>query len=256
MTKHVGNILEIRRLSLSIGPEPVLADLSFKVSEPGLIGLFGASGSGKSSLCRAATRLLEDDRWQLSGDILLYGQSVFAMQETELRRKILYVRQRSVALPGTVLRNLELPQKCVLRERSGNKRRDEARRACRLAGLPCERDFLMQPAETLSGGELQRLAIARALVLKPAVLVFDEPTSALDPVLSVQTAKTLRRIAETKPVIVVTHDMRIGPLCTSVLYLHNAERSVPRLYQGHYEDVFECRTGPGFAFAHPWPTAA
>lgn len=248
--------LEFRNYCLSNGGVQVLKDVSFRISGPGLIGLLGASGSGKSSLCRAAVRILEEEGWQHGGDILFNGRSVNDVPETDLRRRMLYVPQTAVALHGTVLRNLELPQICVLGERSRDKRLQVARKMCRKARLPDDRSFLDRPASSLSGGQLQRLAIARALVMEPGILLFDEPTSALDPPRTNEICEMLLEIAATKPVVVVTHDMRIAPRCRSVVYLKADGAAPPEVIEGTYDDVFGKKEAPGYDFANPPHRAA
>jgi len=254
--KQSPETLEFRNYSLTGGGMPILKDVSFRISGPGLVGLLGASGSGKSSLCRAAIHFLEEQSWRHSGDILFNGRRIDDLPETELRRQVLYVPQKAVALHGTVLRNLELPQLCVLGEKRRDRRLQVAREMCRKARLPDDRAFLGRPASTLSGGQLQRLAIARALVLEPRVLLFDEPTSALDPPRTSEICEMLLEIAASKPVVVVTHDMRIAPRCKSVVYLKETGAAVPEVIEGTYEDVFGNRDAPGYAFAHPLSRAA
>ncbi|MEO9528164.1 ATP-binding cassette domain-containing protein [Roseibium sp.] len=246
-----GPTLKFRNVSLACGTGTIVENLSFRISGAGLTGLFGGSGSGKSSLCRAATGLLDKDVRQRSGEILFNGRPVGDMEETDLRRKVLYLPQKPVAFHGSVLRNLALPQICIQGERRKSRHLDAARAACLQAGLPCDGVFLGRSAETLSVGQLQRLAIARALVLEPQILLFDEPTSALDPLLTAEVGKTLTRIAGSKPVVVVTHDMRIAPSCKSVLFLEKTDAAAPVLHQGTFEEIFGTETSPGYAFAHP-----
>lgn len=242
--------LAFRRFSLASERGLVIENASFEVSDNGLHGLFGASGCGKSSLCKAATRLLEEDTWTQTGEILFNGQPIEHFEDTALRRNVLYLWQNSVAFPGTVLNNLELPQRCVLRTLTQPERLDRAKASCVLAGLPASCQFLSQDATTLSGGQLQRLAIARALVLCPKILILDEPTSALDPLLAAQIARTIAKIAESKPVLLVTHDMRMAPLCRSIVYLHKQGGAAPTPYQGSYNEVFGMKGAPGHGFAH------
>ena len=165
-------MLSIRNLALSRAGKRVLRDINLELAGGELLVVIGPSGSGKSSLLRCINRLNEID----SGVILLEGRSIHELPVSALRRKVGMIFQKTAAFEGTVADNIaygaQLQGTALSRSRIADLMRqaslDEA-----LAG---------EPAQSLSGGQEQRLAIARALALDPTLLLLDEPTSALDPI--------------------------------------------------------------------------
>lgn len=150
-------------------PSVILRDASFKLADGEILGLAGASGSGKSTLLRTLARLSEPQ----SGRVLLKGRDWNEFTPTQYRRQVCLLPQVPIALPGTVRDNLNFVfhlhrdlQPTDLRNLLGD--------------VNLSQEVLNQPAESLSVGEKQRLALARALALRPWVLLLDEPTSALD----------------------------------------------------------------------------
>ena len=156
------------RAHTPLRPE-ILHDASFELADGEILGLVGASGSGKSTLLKAVARLIEPD----GGRVLLNGQDWNAFTPGRYRRTVCLLPQVPVALPGTVEDNLnfvfglhrDLPPTDV---------------RLLLEDVNLSPGTLSQVAESMSVGEKQRLALARALALKPRVLLLDEPTSALD----------------------------------------------------------------------------
>ncbi|WP_219824744.1 MULTISPECIES: ABC transporter ATP-binding protein [Pseudomonas] len=156
-------------------------DLSLLAGER--TALIGASGSGKSVLLRALALLDAPS----SGEVLWLGEPVTAPLIPQFRSRACYLPQRAALVEGSVMENLRLP--FTLRHNRDN--RFDAATAARLlelAGKP--RSFLDKAGSDLSGGEAQLVALVRALLLAPQVLLLDEPTSALDPQ-SVATVETL-----------------------------------------------------------------
>jgi putative ABC transport system ATP-binding protein len=156
--------------------------------------IVGPSGSGKSSLLRLCNRLEVADR----GVVRFRGEDVAGMDPLALRRRVGMVFQTPTPFAGTVLDNL-----CVARPGLAL---DEARRA--LERVELDASFLARPATELSGGEAQRVCLARTLVTGPEVLLMDEPTSSVDP----QATLALEHLARTLvrsgvDCIWVTHDL-------------------------------------------------
>jgi putative ABC transport system ATP-binding protein len=156
--------------------------------------IVGPSGSGKSSLLRLCNRLEVADR----GVVRFSGEDVAAMDPLTLRRRVGMVFQTPTPFAGTVLDNL-----CVARP---DLSLDEARAVIERVELAAS--FLSRPATELSGGEAQRVCLARTLVTGPEVLLMDEPTSSVDP----QATQALEHLARTLvqsgvDCIWVTHDL-------------------------------------------------
>ncbi|WP_083914093.1 ABC transporter ATP-binding protein [Ilumatobacter nonamiensis] len=177
------------------GPEddPILKGISLSVPCEGILAIAGPSGAGKSTLLRLLNRL--DD--PLSGTITLDGRSVTEWEPGDLRRRVAMIFQTAPIFPGTVFDNL-----CVARP---DLTRDRAEQAVDHVGMPGE--LLDRSADKLSGGEAQRMTIARALLTEPAVLLADEPTASLDTA-SRQTIEDLaRELADGGvPLVWITHD--------------------------------------------------
>jgi putative ABC transport system ATP-binding protein len=146
---------------------PLILDLDLIVQQGELVTIMGASGSGKTTLLRLINRLSETD----SGNIFLNGKDIREYPPMELRRKVGLVFQFPVIFQGSVRENLAFGAKLW-----GNKVDIEV--LARDTGIP--EKFLDADAEQLSGGEKQRVCIARAIANRPEVLLLDEPTSSLD----------------------------------------------------------------------------
>jgi putative ABC transport system ATP-binding protein len=149
------------------GGRCVFGPLDLVIPADGPVVIVGASGSGKSSLLRLLNRLDAPS----AGIVQLDGEDLAAMEATVLRRRVAMVFQKPVALPGTVADNLRVAEPSLTDEQVV-----DALGRVGLDGALAERD-----ARELSGGEAQRMGLARSLATEPEVVLFDEPTSALDP---------------------------------------------------------------------------
>ena len=178
--------LAIHNLTLSRGGAKVLRDISIDVPAGELLVVIGPSGSGKSSLLRCINRLNDID----SGTITLDGHSVFDLPVTELRRKVGMMFQKTAPFEGSVADNIAFG--ALLQGQSLS--RDEILGLMQQVSLEVE--LADKPASDLSGGQEQRLAIARALALNPSLLLLDEPTSSLDPIATNHVEDSLMRLRE------------------------------------------------------------
>lgn len=192
-------LLEARRLRKVYEGRVLLDGVDLQLEGGRITTLGGPSGGGKTTLLRILGQLSEPDE----GQVLLDGVDVLALPPRSLRRRIALVAQAPAMFPGTVLDNVrtgpalageELPE-------------PTARELVIRAGL--EPQFLTQDARALSGGEKLRVAVARALALKPQVWLLDEPTAALDPARVETLLRLLRELATAGAgMLVVTHDAR------------------------------------------------
>ncbi|MGA8030794.1 MAG: ABC transporter ATP-binding protein, partial [Casimicrobiaceae bacterium] len=192
-------IFEVERLSLAYPARrgqlaaSILNNVSFSVERGQALTLVGASGSGKSSLLRCLNRLVEPS----AGTVRFEGRDVRALDPRRLRRDAAMVTQSPVLFEGTVRDNL------LLRPAGVGGDYSDARLARTLGEVGLDEQLLGRDASTLSGGEMQRVTIARALLGDPRVLLLDEPTSALDPPNAALVVETVSRLRDTRGLTIV-----------------------------------------------------
>jgi UDP-glucose/iron transport system ATP-binding protein len=193
-------IFRVEHLSLAFRGQaghaeaPILHDVSFSLERGRALTLVGPSGSGKSTLLRCLNRLVEPT----SGTVSFDGRDIRSFDPRELRRRVALVMQSPVLFEGTVAGNL-----CVRpADAPGNFSEPRLRRALAEVGL--EGDLLDRDSATLSGGEKQRVTIARALLRDPQALLLDEPTSALDPPNALLVVETISRLRTARGLSIVT----------------------------------------------------
>ncbi len=183
-------------IGVDAGPvdgDPILRSIDLVVPANGVTVLAGPSGAGKSTLLRLLNRL--DD--PVAGEVRWRGRSLIDWPPTELRRQVAMVFQRPPLFPGTVLENLQVALADI----------DDLRAAHVLEHVGLSADLLDHEAATLSGGEAQRMCVARALLTDPAVLLADEPTAALDRAARVTVEDLGRMLADSGVAVIwVSHD--------------------------------------------------
>lgn len=197
-------------LAKSYGSHTVFSGVSLDVADGSVTAIIGPSGAGKSTLLRAINFIEPADRGRVSvGDMTLDCSQIVTHRElVALRRKIGLVFQSFNLFPHmTVLRNVSLAQERTL-GRTRKEADERSRQLLERVGLADKVDSY--PARC-SGGQQQRIAIARALALDPQVMLFDEPTSALDPELGLEVLTVMRELARGgMTMIVVTHEMQFA----------------------------------------------
>jgi ATP-binding cassette subfamily B protein len=191
---------------------PVLSNVSFEVAGGEAIGIVGPSGAGKSTLVQILLRLRAPD----SGRYLINGHPAEQFAREDWHRRVAYVPQEPRLLYASVADNIRF-----LRDL------DDAavQRAARLAGIhddvmrwPDGYDTVVGPrADAVSGGQQQRICLARALAAQPQVLVLDEPTSALDPRSELLIQESLTALRHELTLFVVAHRMSMVEICDRVM---------------------------------------
>jgi putative ABC transport system ATP-binding protein len=180
-------------VSVRLGANEVLSDVDLAVRGSGITVVVGASGSGKSTLTRLTNRLLDPT----AGTVHLRGADVRSLDVLELRRTVGMVFQRPTLFEGTVRDNL-----------AATHVEDAAAHEELLRSVGLDPGFLERDGGTLSGGEAQRVCLARALLMRPKVLVADEPTASLDDDSALTLEQLARQLADDGvPVLWVTHDL-------------------------------------------------
>ena len=199
--------LEISHLKKSFGTASILNNVSLKIESGNIVALLGSSGSGKSTLLRCINLLEKAD----SGNIIIddinidFDKEINHKLELDVRKKVGMVFQQFYLWPHlTVLENLVTAPIYVLKK-SKTEVINEAKRLLDKFNML---DKINSYPAQLSGGQQQRIAIARTLMMNPAVILFDEPTSALDPVMTKEVLKTIKHLAqEGMTMIIATHEI-------------------------------------------------
>jgi phosphate transport system ATP-binding protein len=188
-----------------------LRDISLRIPRNAITVMFGPAGGGKSTLLRTFNRLndmVEGTRY--SGKVLLDGEDILSPHAdlVALRRRVGMVFAQPVPLPMTIRENMSYGL-----ELAGERRRRNLDRALeeglQAAALWDEvKDRLDEPAHAMSGGQQQRLCLARVLALQPEVILLDEPTSGLDPISTAKVEDSLQSIKKKYTIIIVPHSVQ------------------------------------------------
>jgi phosphate transport system ATP-binding protein len=201
---------EVRGLTVRSADRTILHDVSLDIPAGQITGIIGPSGAGKSTLLRCLNRLIDlSPSLCVEGTVRFAGLDVRdrAIDPDDLRRRVGIVFQQPVTFPGSISRNVVFAARklgLVTRPREA----ELAERCLRDAGLWDEvKDRLRAPALSLSVGQQQRLAIARALAGDPEVLLLDEPTSSLDPRSTEAIEQTAASLRGRKTIVLVTHHL-------------------------------------------------
>lgn len=212
-------LLALRGISASYGAIQALSNVSLSVPQGAIVALLGSNGAGKSSTLNAISRLIHPS----AGEVTFAGSAIHRLPSDEIvRRGLVQVPEgREVFKEMSVRENLELG--AFLR---GN-RREMAEDLDRVfAMFPRMKERIDQRAATLSGGEQQMLAIGRALMSRPRMIMFDEPSMGLSPVLVEQIFESIQRLNREQglTILLVEQDVRLALAVASHAYiLENGE---------------------------------
>jgi putative ABC transport system ATP-binding protein len=208
MTQDTSALFTLDRVTVRRGGALLLDEVTCHIPAGGCTAVTGPSGAGKTTLLRLLNRLDEPD----SGRVRLYAQPLPGLDVLALRRRVALVGQAPVLLTSQVLDELRAGQPGL--------DRDQAAGLLDQVTLPAA--MLTRSTAGLSGGEAQRLCLARALAARPEVLLLDEPTSALDPA----SAHAVEQVAQSfivagGSVVIVSHDAaQTSRIADQVLTLH------------------------------------
>ncbi|MDB5896270.1 MAG: transporter ATP-binding protein [Rhodoferax sp.] len=212
-------LLEVRGISAAYGAIQALSNVSLKVPKGGIVALLGSNGAGKSSTLNAISHLINPN----AGEVLFDGTAIQRLPSDDIvRRGLVQVPEgREVFKEMSVRENLELG--AFLRPN----RRDIAEDFEKVFGMfPRLKERAEQRAATLSGGEQQMLAIGRALMSRPRMIMFDEPSMGLSPVLVEQIFESIQRLNREQglTILLVEQDVRLALTVASHAYiLENGE---------------------------------
>ena len=197
-TANTKIVIETINLTRVVDEVPIVNDVSVRVMVGDFLAIVGPSGAGKSSFLRLLNRLDEPT----SGTVLLDGEDYKAISPRELRRRVGMVMQSPYLFPGTVAENIRFGPS----QRGENLSDDYIEGLLQEVGL---KGYAARDINHLSGGEAQRVSLARTLANSPEVLLLDEPTSALDEASRLGVEELIRQVIyqEHLTCLMVTHDL-------------------------------------------------
>jgi phosphate transport system ATP-binding protein len=203
--------VSVENLFFYYSNQPALSDISMTIRDQNITALIGPSGCGKSTFLRCLNRMNDTiPGIRVEGRVLLDGQDVYAPDTNvvDLRQRVGMVFQRPNPFPQSIFDNVAFGPRVLGMHRSKNLA-DIVEESLRGAALWDEvKDDLGQDALSLSLGEQQRLCIARAIAVKPEVILMDEPCSALDPIATLEIEELMQRLKNDYCIVIVTHNMQ------------------------------------------------
>jgi phosphate transport system ATP-binding protein len=226
-------------LTLSFGQRTILTGITADVRQGAVTALIGPTGSGKTTLLRTFNRMNDKvSGYKHSGDVMLDGRSIWhpGVELMTLRRKVGMLFQRPNPFPMSIMDNVTAGTRAH-RMASRHALREVAEENLTAVGLwTAVKDRLKDSPFRLSGGQQQLLCLARALAIKPEILLLDEPTSALDPNATESIEALIRTLVPSLTVVIVTHNLaQAGRIADRTMFL-NQGRLVEH---GDARQVFE-----------------
>ncbi|WP_411728147.1 phosphate ABC transporter ATP-binding protein PstB [Methyloglobulus sp.] len=203
--------IKIENLNLYYGQKQALHNINMEIPKQRVTAYIGPSGCGKSTLLRCINRMNDlVDSAKINGKILLDNENIYdkSVNVAALRRRVGMVFQKPNPFPKSIFENVAYG----LRIQGVNDKRtldETVENALRSAALWDEmKDRLNDNALGISGGQQQRLVIARAIAIEPEVLLLDEPASALDPISTLKIEELINALKEKYTIVIVTHNMQ------------------------------------------------
>lgn len=198
-------ILSVDGLSFSYPSHPVLHDVSFTIDQNDCIAILGTNGTGKSTLLKCINRILKPK----AGAVLINGKCSDDLSRLDIAKNIGYVSQYQSVTKVTVFDSVLLGRKPYIKWDASENDLDIVDNALKELGLS---SYAMRFTDELSGGELQKVVIARALAQQPKLFLLDEPTSSLDIKNQLDTIAVIKEVAQKQniAVIVTMHDINLA----------------------------------------------
>ncbi len=202
-------IFKLESVQVSYGPKPAVRDVSFDVGKNEITALIGPSGCGKSTLIRCLNRMNDLILGaRVEGKVLYHGEDLYApnVDAVEVRKRIGMVFQKPNPFPKSIYDNIAFGPRVLGRKHNLD---ETVERALTQAALWDEvKDRLKTNAFGMSGGQQQRLCIARCLAVNPDVILMDEPCSALDPISTGKIEDLMMELKKEYSIVIVTHNMQ------------------------------------------------
>jgi phosphate transport system ATP-binding protein len=202
-------VFDLREISVYYSDIPAVRDMSFPVYQREITALIGPSGCGKSTLIRCLNRMNDlIPTARVEGQVIYHGQNLYDshIDPVEVRKRIGMVFQKPNPFPKSIYDNVAFGPRVIGMKGDMD---EIVERALRGAALWDEvKDRLKMNAYGMSGGQQQRLCIARALATEPDVILMDEPCSALDPISTARIEDLMLELKATYSIVIVTHNMQ------------------------------------------------
>ena len=208
-------MVEVKDITFSYGKHSILKGISFSAEPGDCVGILGNNGVGKSTLITCMNSIRKPD----GGSVLINGKSIFEMSRLELARNVAYVAQKNELSQTTVYDAILLGRKPYMTWSMNCADYALCDEMMERIGMT---DFKLRNINELSGGEVQKVMLARAFVQKPKLLLLDEPTSNLDPRNQYEMMKLVRQMALEQgiSVLVVIHDLNLAlRYCNRFLFI-------------------------------------
>jgi phosphate transport system ATP-binding protein len=201
--------METIKLNAFFGKVKALKDIDLKIPQNKVLAIIGPSGCGKSTFLRCLNRMHEEVGGTIKGSVMLDGKDVMKTDPVNLRKKVGMVFQRANPFPTmSIAENVTAGLK-LNGLHNKNKLKDIVEESLRKTGLWDEvKDSLGKPGNSISGGQQQRLCIARTLAVEPEVILMDEPASALDPISTAKIEELIHELKKKYTIVIVTHNMQ------------------------------------------------
>ena len=204
-------VVEVNDLNLYYGSQQALKDIYMDIPKHKATAFIGPSGCGKSTLLRCFNRLNDlVDSAKVEGEVLIEGEDIYdpSIDITELRKRVGMVFQKSNPFPKSIYENVAYGARIAGESRKSvlDEVVEKSLKGAALWDEVCDR--LNESALGMSGGQMQRLCIARAIAVEPEMLLMDEPCSALDPIATGKIEDLITQLKEDYTIVIVTHNMQ------------------------------------------------
>ena len=210
--------LKVKDVEFSYGSAPILKSICLELASSEMLGVVGPNGAGKSTLIRCIDRILKPQR----GTILLDGQDIKEMRLMQLAKKIGYIPQSTAQVfPATVFDTVLMGRRPHIGWRSNEKDTEKVLEMLKKLNIE---EFAMRDINELSGGQQQKVFIARALTQEPEILLLDEPTSNLDIRCQLEVMDIIKNIVTEKQIsaIMAIHDLNLASRYADMTLMMNS----------------------------------
>jgi len=212
-------MIEIKNISYAYGKDEVLKDVSFEVKPGECVGILGNNGSGKSTLITCLNKV----RTPKTGSVYIDKQDIHRLTRNQIAKRISYVAQKNEVNQITVFDSILMGRKPYIKWAISQRDIDICEEVINQIGMP---EFKLRYVDELSGGELQKVMLGRALAQQPKLMLLDEPTSNLDPKNQYEMLALVRKLAKEQSisVLIVLHDVSLAlRYCDRFLFMKSGK---------------------------------